>query len=145
MSQGTHGREGSSVGSLVAVCEARCGLATEDTSKFVVHNILHKILVFFGILFLANSRRNTDDVEFASLNGSVSMTRSQAPFRCTASMESTCQFSSPHSPQLTQVNQVSPTKIEQKAPQLQRKFGNRIAVGLCLPGSRYGSPSSKMG
>ena len=62
MSKGTHGREGS-VGSLLVVCEARCGLAVEDASKFVeLHNILHKILVFFGILFLANSRRNMDDV-----------------------------------------------------------------------------------
>ena len=34
MSKGTHGREGS-VGSCVAVCDARCGLAVEDTSKFV--------------------------------------------------------------------------------------------------------------
>ena len=32
--KGTHGRKGS-VGSFVAVCEARCGLAVEDTSKFV--------------------------------------------------------------------------------------------------------------
>ena len=62
MSKGTHGWEGS-VGFLVAVCEARCGLAVEDTSKFVeLHNILHKILVLFGILFLANSRHNMDDV-----------------------------------------------------------------------------------
>ena len=34
MSKGTLGQEGS-VGSFVAVCEARCGLAVEDTSKFV--------------------------------------------------------------------------------------------------------------
>ena len=34
MSKGTHGR-GGSVGSFMAVCEARCGLAVEDTSKFV--------------------------------------------------------------------------------------------------------------
>ena len=62
MSEETHGREGS-VGSLVAVCEARCGLAVEDTSKFVeLDHILHKILVFSGILFLANSSRNMDDV-----------------------------------------------------------------------------------
>ena len=62
MSKGTYGREGS-VGSLVAVCEARCGLDVEDTSKFMeLHNILHKILVFFGILFLAKSRRNMDNV-----------------------------------------------------------------------------------
>ena len=62
MSKGTRGWEGS-VGFLVAVCEARCGLAVEDTSKFVeLHNILHKILVFFGILFLANSRHNMDNV-----------------------------------------------------------------------------------
>ena len=84
----------------MAVCEARCAHAVEDTSKFVeLHNILHKItsIVFFGILFLANSRRNMDDViVVASLNGSVSMTRFQAPFRCTASMENVCQFLSPH-------------------------------------------------
>ena len=33
-SKGGHGRE-DSVGSFAAVCEARCGLAVEDTSKFV--------------------------------------------------------------------------------------------------------------
>ena len=45
MSKGRHGREGN-VGSLVAVCKARCGLAVEDTSKLFVelHNILQKIL-----------------------------------------------------------------------------------------------------
>ena len=53
----THGREGS-VGSLVAVCKARCGRAVDDTFKFVEpHNILQKILVCLGILFLTNSRR----------------------------------------------------------------------------------------
>ena len=64
MSKGTHGREGSSVGSLVAVCEARCGLAVEDTLKVFAEldNILHKIFVLFDILFLADSRRNMDDV-----------------------------------------------------------------------------------
>ena len=41
MSKGTRGREGS-VGALVAVCKARCGLVIEDTSKFFVelYNIL---------------------------------------------------------------------------------------------------------
>ena len=62
MSKGTRGRE-SSVGSLEAVCKARCELAVEDTSKFVeLYNFLQKILVCLGILFLVNSRRNMDDV-----------------------------------------------------------------------------------
>ena len=61
ISKGTHVRKGS-VGSLVAVCKTRYGLAVEDTSKFVeLHNILQRMLVYFGILFLANSRRNMDD------------------------------------------------------------------------------------
>ena len=35
----------------------------EAAMQFVeLHNILHKILVFFGIPFLANSRRSMDDV-----------------------------------------------------------------------------------
>ena len=47
----------------MAVCKVRCGLADEDTSNFVeLHYILQKIVVFFGILFLANSRRNVGDV-----------------------------------------------------------------------------------
>ena len=62
LGKGTHGREGG-VGSLVAVCKARCKLAVENTSKFMeLHNILQKIRACFGILFLANSRRNMEDV-----------------------------------------------------------------------------------
>ena len=55
---------------------------------------------------------------FASLNNSVGVTRSQAPFKCAASMENTCPFSSP-----------------QKDPQLKPKFRKGIAVGLCLVGT----------
>ena len=67
MRKGAYGREGN-VGSLAVDCEARCGLAVEDTSKFVEpHNILHKILVFLGTLFLANSRCNIGDVIVCAL------------------------------------------------------------------------------
>ena len=87
-SKGAHGREGS-VGSLVAVCKARCGLAVEDTSKFVeFHNILQKVLACFGILFLGSILRIMDDVLFfASSNDSVSMTRFQASLSCAAPMK----------------------------------------------------------
>ena len=37
-------------------------ILTAAEMQFVDHNILHKILVLFGTLFLANSRRNMDDV-----------------------------------------------------------------------------------
>ena len=59
----------------------------------------------------------------ASLNDSVGMTRFQAPFRCAASMENTCQFLSPRS------------TSTQEAPDLKRKFGKGIAVGLRLVGT----------
>ena len=56
---------------------------------------------------------------FASLNGSVSITPFQAPFSIST-------------PTRAQVNQESPTIIEQKSLRLKRKFGKGTAVGLCL-------------
>ena len=134
MSKGGHGREGS-VGSLVAVCEGGCGLAVEDTSKFVeLHNIMYASTFSFSQTVVATWTM----LLFASLNHSVSMTRFQAlhPWKIPANFDH-------HIPrQLAQVNQGFPTKIEQKAPQLKRKFGeNRSWFNL----SRYGSPYSKMG
>ena len=77
---------------------------------------------------------------FTSLNGSVSMTRFRLllgalrPWKIPPNVY----HRAASKPRI-------PTNVYQIAPQLKRKFGNGIAVGLCLPGSRYGSPSLKMG
>ena len=138
MSKGKHGWEGN-VGSLVVVCKARCGLAVKDTSEFVeLHNILQKILLCFGILFLANSRRNNSipSMTASEPRGSRLLLGALRPRKIPTNYD----YRIP--PQLAQVNKGS-LKIEQKALQLKRTFSKGIAVGLCL--SRYGSPYSKMG